>query len=83
VAALDFDILAGGHGALFAKDDVTATRIYFEDLTAAVAAGMAQGKSMQELMAELELPQYRDWANYERLRANNIEAAFLNLELYR
>jgi len=46
VEALDFDILAPGHGALFKKSDVTDTREYFEALAAAVAAGMAAGKSL-------------------------------------
>ena len=44
---------------------------------------MNDGKSLEELKETLELPKYRDWANYERLRANNIEAAYLNLKLYR
>lgn len=83
VEALDFDTVAGGHGAMFPKAAVTATRRYFEDLQAAVSAGMAEGKSLQELKATLELPEYRDWANYERLREMNIEAAYRNLELYR
>lgn len=83
VEALDFDVLAGGHGALFDKAAVTATREYFEDLTAAVEAGMAEGRSLEELKETLHLPKYRDWVNYERLRARNIEAAYRNLKLYR
>lgn len=83
VEALDFDVLAGGHGALFEKSDVTDTRRYFEDLVSAVSAGMAQGKSLEELKETLQLEGYEDWANYERLRPNNIEAAYYNLELYR
>lgn len=83
VEALDFDVLAGGHGAPFDKAAVTATREYFEDLRDAVSAGMAAGKSLEELKETLELPKYRDWANYDRLRAKNIEAAYLNLKLYR
>ena len=35
VEALDFDIVAAGHGALFKKIDVMETREYFEDLVAA------------------------------------------------
>jgi glyoxylase-like metal-dependent hydrolase (beta-lactamase superfamily II) len=83
VEALDFDILAPGHGALFAKSDVTDTRRYFEDLVAAVSAGMAEGKSLDELKETLQLEGYEDWAHYERLRSNNIEAAYRNLTLYR
>jgi hypothetical protein len=83
VEALDFDVLAPGHGALFDKSDVTATREYFEALVAAVSAGMAQGRTLTTLKATLQLHEYSDWANYERLRPNNIEAAYYNLKLYR
>jgi glyoxylase-like metal-dependent hydrolase (beta-lactamase superfamily II) len=84
VEALDFDKLAGGHGApLFTKADVTATRVYFEDLVAAVSAGIAAGQSVEQLKESVRLEKYRDWANYERLRANNVEAAYQNLKLYR
>jgi len=84
VETLDFDVLAAGHGApLFDKADVTATREYFEDLRDAVAAGMAAGKTLAELKATLHLPKYRGWANYDRLRERNIEAAYMNLLLYR
>jgi hypothetical protein len=83
VEALDFDVLATGHGALFAKADVTATREYFEALVAAVSAGIATGKPLAELKESVRLEGYEDWANYERLRRNNVEAAYENLQLYR
>jgi glyoxylase-like metal-dependent hydrolase (beta-lactamase superfamily II) len=83
VEALDFDVIAPGHGALLKKSDVTDTRKYFENLVAAVSAGMAEGKSLEELKATVLLEKYKDWANYERLRTYNIEAAYHNLELYR
>jgi len=84
VEALDFDIVAGGHGrALFDKQGVTDTRIYFEDLVAAVSGAMAEGLTLEEMQQTIRLEKYADWVNYDRLRANNIEAAYLNLKLYR
>lgn len=83
VEALDFDIVAGGHGAVFDKAGVTATRRYFEDLVAAVSAGMAAGRSLEELKQTVLLEEYADWANYARLRERNVEAAYNNLMLYR
>ena len=84
VEELPFDILAGGHGsALFKKSDVTDTRQYFEALVSAVSAGMAAGKSLDELVQSIRLPAYQHWSNYERLRAYNVEAAYANLKLYR
>lgn len=83
VEALDFDQVAGGHGAMFDKRYVTETRQYFEHLVAAVSAGMARGQSLDELKNALELPEYREWRNYDRLRVKNIEAAYWNLKQYR
>ena len=79
VEELDFDRIAPGHGDMFDKAYVTETRVYFERLTAAVSAGMARGESLQSLRDNLQLTGYEGWANYERLRGNNIEAAYYNL----
>jgi glyoxylase-like metal-dependent hydrolase (beta-lactamase superfamily II) len=84
IEALDFDVLAGGHGSvLFKKADVVQARQYFEDLVAAVTDGMSQGKSLDELKRTVLLEKYRSWAYYERLRQDNIEAAYNNLKIYR
>jgi glyoxylase-like metal-dependent hydrolase (beta-lactamase superfamily II) len=81
---LDFDLLAGGHGsALFTKTEIAEARHYFEDLVAAVSAGMSQGKSLDELKRSIRLEKYKDWAFYDRLREDNIEAAYFNLMTYR
>jgi hypothetical protein len=61
---------------------VSEGRQYFEDLRAAVAQGMAQGKSLVELKETLLLEKYKDWAYYDMLREVDIEAAYLNLENY-
>ena len=84
IEGLDFDLLAGGHSdVLFKKTDVTEDRRFFEDLTAAVSAGMASGLSVEELKRTIMLEQYKDWAYYLRLREDNIEAAYQNLKTYR
>ena len=68
VEALDFDIVAGGHGReLFDTQDVVATRIFFEDLRRAVSTAMADGLSLAEMQDSIELEQYADWVNYERV----------------
>ncbi len=84
IEGLAFDILAQGHGGvLFKKSDVTEGRAYFEYLRDQVAAGMRAGKSLDELRRTLMLEKYKDWANYDRLRAANIEAAYRNLSTYK
>ncbi|HUO67274.1 MAG TPA: MBL fold metallo-hydrolase [Gammaproteobacteria bacterium] len=82
VEALDFDVVAPGHGAVFPKSGVTETREYFEDLVAAVSAGMAAGQSLEQLKDSVKLEKYSDWKFYDRLRTYNVEAAYRNLQLY-
>jgi glyoxylase-like metal-dependent hydrolase (beta-lactamase superfamily II) len=84
VEELDFDVLVTGHGSAFSdKAVVRDTRQFFEDLRAEVAAGMAAGQSLEQLKESVKVERYKDWANYERLRANNVEAAYRNLLTYR
>ena len=84
IEGLDFDVLAQGHGSvMFKKADVAEDRQFLEDLLAEVSAGMAQGKSLAELKQSIKLEKYKDWANYQRLREDNIEAAYNNLKNYR
>ena len=83
VEALDFDILAPGHGNVFTKRDVTESREFFEDLRAEVSAGMAAGKSLEDLQKTITLEKYKGWAYYDRLRTANIAAAYANLKLHR
>jgi hypothetical protein len=84
VEDLDFDILVTGHGsALSDKAVVRDTRQFFEDLRAEAAAGMAAGQTLEQLKESVRLERYRGWANYDRLRAYNVEAAYRNLLTYR
>ena len=84
VEDLDFDVMLTGHGSeLVDKALIRETREFFEDLRDAVAAGMAAGQSLEELKQSVRLEKYSGWANYERLRADNVEAAYRNLLTYR
>lgn len=83
VEALDFDILAPAHGDFFTPQDVTDTREYFEYLVEEVSRGMSAGLGLEELKATIMLERYRDWAQYERLREKNVEAAYRNLTIHR
>jgi glyoxylase-like metal-dependent hydrolase (beta-lactamase superfamily II) len=79
VEALDFDRVAPGHGDVFDKAVVTETREYFEYLVAQVSAGIRSGRPLSALKETITLDRYKGWANYERLRRMNVEAAYLNL----
>jgi glyoxylase-like metal-dependent hydrolase (beta-lactamase superfamily II) len=84
IESLDFDLLAQGHGDIqFKKADVAEARQFFEDLMAAVSKGISEGKSLDELKRTVLLENYKGWAFYDRLRVDNIEAAYNNLKTYR
>ena len=46
-------------------------------------SGISEGKSLDELKRTIMLDKYKDWAYYQRLREDNIEAAYRNLQIYR
>jgi len=84
VEALDFDVLVPAHGSqLGDKTLVRETREFFEHLRNEVAAGMAAGRTLEQLKASVKLERYRHWANYQQLREYNVEAAYRNLLTYR
>jgi glyoxylase-like metal-dependent hydrolase (beta-lactamase superfamily II) len=83
VEGLEFDTLAAAHGDIFAKQDVTDTREYFEYLSGEVSRGISAGLSLEEMKETILLERYQSWAQYDRLREKNIEAAYLNLTRYR
>lgn len=70
VEQLDFDIAVGGHGDIGTKQDVAEHRHYLEDLRDRVAAGIAAGRSLEELQASITMDQYSGWASFEWLPLN-------------
>jgi hypothetical protein len=44
---------------------------------------MAAGKSLEELKRSIMLEKYSGWADYQRLREDDIEATYNNLKIYR
>ena len=63
-------------------DDSAARRALALDGRARVAARehpLGVGRPLEELKESITLDRYKGWANYERLRRMNVEAAYLNL----
>ena len=75
VEALDFSVAVGGHGDIGTKQDVADHRRYIEELRDAVAAGMADGQSLEELQASITMDAYSDWASFNWL-AENIDGMY-------
>ena len=83
VEAMDFDILAPGHGALGTVEDATAFRGYMEALYEAVLKAVREGKTVDEMKAAIRLPGYEDWHNYEAHLPLNIEGVYNQITLHR
>jgi glyoxylase-like metal-dependent hydrolase (beta-lactamase superfamily II) len=65
VEAMDFDVLAPGHGPLGTKANVTMFREYLQDLRAEVVRYAREGKSVDEMKQLIILPKYAAWGPKE------------------
>jgi glyoxylase-like metal-dependent hydrolase (beta-lactamase superfamily II) len=83
VEAMDFDILAPGHGALGNKDDVRAHRGYMEELHAAVLEASRAGKTVDEMKQTIKMDKYKDWFRYEEFLPLNIEGMYRHVNMHR
>ncbi len=71
--ALDYDILAAGHGQLGRKEDARAVRVYMEELREQVLKHVLDGKSIDEIKQLVAMEKYRGWDNYKNYLPLNIE----------
>ncbi len=76
---VDYDIMAGGHGAIGTKADVDDSMRYMEELLVAVAEGIEAGQSLEELQESVLMEDYSDWGQYEAWRPGNVEGAYRSL----
>ena len=58
IEAMDFDIVIPGHGAQGDRSNVTAYRLYLEDLRGQVQTLVRAGKSLEEIQADVDLTKY-------------------------
>ena len=79
--ALDFDILAPGHGELGRKEDVRAMRNYMEELRDQVAQHLREGKSIDEIKQLVVLEKYSSWRNYKNYLPLNIEGMARQIQM--
>lgn len=77
--ALDFELVAPGHGVVGSKADVREFLAYLEDLRGAVLAGMNQGKSLAQLQKDIRLDKYAAYAKYHEWLPLNVKGAYEQL----
>lgn len=83
VQAIDFDILAPGHGALGTKQDAADHGRYVQELYDAVLSAAREGKSLEEMKASIRMEAYKDWGQYEAWLPLNIEGVYSRVNLQR
>ena len=83
VEAMDFDILAPGHGPLGTHQDVGEHRAYLEALYEAVLAAASAGKTLDQAKAEIRLPRFASLGQYEQWLPLNIEGVWKRVQLQR
>ena len=76
VEQLDFDIISPGHELPGTKADVIEQRQYLEELVAAVAEGIAAGKTKEQLVETVLMEDYDHLIEYEFSRAGNVAGAY-------
>ena len=76
VEAMEFDILAPGHGPLGNKTDVANFRLYLEDLRGQVLAAARAGKTLDETKQLVDLSKYKSWGGFEQMGMLNIEGMY-------
>ena len=76
VQALDFDIVIPGHGDVGEEADLALFLEFLRALDTAVAEGIAEGRSLDEMRENLSFPGYEDWLRYETRRASLITETY-------
>lgn len=71
--AMDFDILAPGHGPLGTKQDAMDHGQYIRDLADAVQKGIDADQTVEAMKASISLDAYKDWGQYEAWLPANVE----------
>lgn len=76
IEAMDFEILAPGHGPMGTKAHVPMHRAFLEDLRAQVSEQITQGRSLEQATKAVNLTKYQSWASYGEYRDLNIEGMY-------
>ena len=79
VLQLDFDQVAPGHSVVGNKDDVRENLAYLEDLRDAVLKAMNEGKTLEQMQRDIQLPRYASFTNYKEWLPLNIKGAYEQL----
>ena len=81
--ALDFDVVINSHWAPGSKADMVRFREFLEDLQSQVQAGIAAGRSVDEIQKTVNLSKYSTFVGYPDQVPAIVRSAYLSLTQYR
>ncbi len=74
---LDFDTVVAGHGNIIGeKADLPLFLGFLQALDAGVTQGIAEGRTLEELLESLSFPDYEHWLRYEDRRTTLIREVY-------
>jgi glyoxylase-like metal-dependent hydrolase (beta-lactamase superfamily II) len=73
IEGMDFDVLITGHSRPSNVADLVAYRTFLENLRARILQARREGKTVDQMKAEITMAAYRDWLNYEAWLPLSIE----------
>jgi glyoxylase-like metal-dependent hydrolase (beta-lactamase superfamily II) len=76
IQTLDYQIAIPGHGEIGDKADLDVFLNFLRVLETAVADGIADGRSVEDLQENLEFPDYEDWLLYDTRRRTLVAETF-------
>jgi glyoxylase-like metal-dependent hydrolase (beta-lactamase superfamily II) len=76
IEALNWEHFVPGHGHVGTRASLEAHRRYREELRAAVAAGIAAGKTLDQIKQSVTMDAYKDWEFYQQWRADNVAGMY-------
>jgi glyoxylase-like metal-dependent hydrolase (beta-lactamase superfamily II) len=79
IAALDFDHAATGHAVMGTKKDLLQSLGYLEELSKGVAAGIAAGRSLQDIQKTLMLDAYKGFERWDTHRTVHIAQVYATI----
>jgi len=68
--AKSYDYVAAGHGPVGTWEDVRDWRVYFDKLHEQVAAGIAAGRTLEQMQRDIKMEEYRDWQGFDWVDEN-------------
>jgi glyoxylase-like metal-dependent hydrolase (beta-lactamase superfamily II) len=73
---MDVAIVAPGHGEVGSLADLAAHREYLEKLKEQVGTRMREGKSLEQIKAEVTMSEYSHWGSYGGWQQPNVEGMY-------